>query len=188
MALGGSDNAGPPQRIAVVGACGSGKTTFSSQLACSLGIPHVELDLFHWEPGWVKADDETFHARVAQAVAAPAWVFDGNYRLVHERVWSRADTIVWLDYSIVRIMWQVLKRTAHRTVTRAVLWNGNRIRPTWHISRYFRVFLWAAHTHRKERREFPALFAAPENAHLKIMRFKSPRAAARWVAGLQHTR
>jgi hypothetical protein len=32
-----------------------------------------------------------------------------------------------------------------------------------------------------QRREFPLLFAQPENQHLAVVRLRSPRAAQRWL-------
>ncbi|WP_188193780.1 hypothetical protein [Nonomuraea sp. SYSU D8015] len=31
------------------------------------------------------------------ALAAGGWVVDGDYSLVSDLVWSRADTVVWID-------------------------------------------------------------------------------------------
>jgi len=46
------------QRINVVGTSGSGKTTVARRAAEALGVPFVELDALHWEPGWQEAPDE----------------------------------------------------------------------------------------------------------------------------------
>ncbi len=42
----------PGARIVVIGASGSGKTTFSNQLAGKLAYNHIELDAIHWLPDW----------------------------------------------------------------------------------------------------------------------------------------
>ena len=63
------------------------------------GVPHVELDAIHWLPGWVEQDPAEFRAGVSQAIAGPRWVVDGNYTRVRDLVWSRATTIIWLNYS-----------------------------------------------------------------------------------------
>jgi hypothetical protein len=60
------------------------------------------------------------------AVAAPAWVVDGNYSVVRDLVWDRADAVVWLDLPRRLVMRRVILRTLRRAVTREALWNGNR--------------------------------------------------------------
>ncbi len=86
-------------RISVVGSSGSGKTTLAKALAARLDIPFVELDAIFHQPNWTELPDDEFRARVREAVAADAWVVDGNYGVVRPIVLGRATTVVWLDYS-----------------------------------------------------------------------------------------
>src|SRR5579884_2496060 len=116
------------KRVAVVGTSGAGKTTFAAALATRLGCRHVELDALHWEAGWRMAELDVFRARVAEATAGDAWVADGSYTKVRDVVWSRADTLVWLDYPLAVKLWRLLGRTARRVRTGEDLWNGNRER------------------------------------------------------------
>lgn len=65
--------------------------------------------------------------RVGRAIAADAWVVDGNYwRKIGDLVWTRADTVVWLDppwlLTLVRVLW----RTIRRSFSREEPINGNR--------------------------------------------------------------
>jgi adenylate kinase family enzyme len=94
------------QRISVVGTSGSGKTTLARHIAQRLAIPHVELDKLHWEPNWIEVPDDVMRERVSQALASNTWVVDGNYSLVSDIVWGKADTVVWLDYPL----WLVMKQ------------------------------------------------------------------------------
>jgi hypothetical protein len=57
--------------------------------------PLVELDALHHGAGWVTRP--TFVDDVDAATRGSAWVVDGNYAAVRELLWSRADTVVWLD-------------------------------------------------------------------------------------------
>jgi len=172
------------QRIVVVGTTGSGKTTFAAHLAGRLGMPHVELDALHWEASWTKADLDRFRARVARAVGEDAWVVDGNYHVVRDLVWTRADTLVWLDYRLPVILWRLLRRTARRVFTREELWNGNRERFLTQVATRDSILLWALRTYHRRRRNTPRLLAQPEHLHLAVVRFRTPRAAQRWVAGV----
>ena len=99
-----------PMRIAIVGTSGSGKTTLARALAAQLALPYVELDAVNWQAGWrdlSRNDPDEFVRRVTLAVAADAWVVDGNYGLVRDFVWRRATHLVWLDYERRIVMYRV---------------------------------------------------------------------------------
>lgn len=172
------------RRIVVVGTTGSGKTTLARAIAGRLGVPHVELDALHWEANWTEAPTDVLRDRLTRAVGGAAWVVDGNYRKVRDLFWSRADTVVWLDYSLPVILWQLACRTLKRAVTREELWSGNRERLTTALFRRDSIILWALKTYRKYREEYPILFGRPEHAHLTVVRLRSPHATRAWLAGL----
>ena len=173
------------QRIAVVGTSGTGKTTLARQLSARLGLPHVELDALHWDPGWAPTPAEIFVGRAGAALGGDTWVVDGNYPEVRDLIWRRADTIVWLDYSLALTMWRLTLRTFRRVATREVLWNGNRERGlSAHFFSRDSIFLWALRTYGLRRREYPALLALPSYAHLRAVRLRSPRATNAWLASL----
>jgi adenylate kinase family enzyme len=171
------------QRIAVVGTTGSGKTTLAHHLAQRLEIPHVELDALHWGSDWIPVPTVVFRERTAQALSGRQWVVDGNYGKVRDIVWGRADTVVWLDYALPVVMGRLMWRTFQRVVTREELWSGNRegVRGTLSGDS---ILLWALRTYWRRRREYPALFASPEHAHLTVVRLRSPRATDDWLSSL----
>lgn len=174
-----SENAGL-QRVVVVGVTGAGKTTFARQLAARLNCPHVELDAIYWLPNWAESFDDEFGERVAAALYGDSWVVDGNYSKAREITWSRADTVIWLDYPLALILWRLLRRTVKRIVTREELWNGNRESLGKQLSRDS-ILIWALRTYSRRRREYPILFQQSEYAHLTVVRLASPRAAQRWL-------
>jgi adenylate kinase family enzyme len=171
------------RRVAVVGTSGSGKTTLAAALAARLGARHIELDALHWEPNWTEAVPAVFRARVAAAVAGETWVADGNYSKVRDLVLGRADTLVWLDYPLALVLWQLTQRTLRRLRSHEELWQGNRERLRMHLSRDS-LFLWALQTHGRNRRRYLALIADPELAHLRRVRLRSPAEADRWLESL----
>ncbi len=172
------------RRVSVVGTTGSGKTTVGRELASRLGVPFVELDALNWGPRWTPADPALLRARTENATEGDAWVVDGNYggaAGIRDLVWERADTVVWLDYWLGRILWQLLRRTVGRLATREALWSGNRETfRTAFLSRNS-LFAWALLTYARRRRQYPVLLALPRHAHLRVLRFRSPTETRRWL-------
>jgi len=175
-----------PRRISIVGGSGSGKTTLARRLAEQLDIPHVELDALFHLPGWTPREPESFRMAVAKATAGPEWVACGNYSLVRQQLWERADTVVWLDLPRRTIMAQVVSRTVRRSVTREELWNGNR--EPW--SNLYRldpersIIAWAWTRHRVYADRYAAAMADPRWAALRFVRLRSHAEIDRWLASL----
>lgn len=168
-------------RIIVVGATGSGKTTLAQQLAERMRCPFIELDALFWNPGWVQTPRDEFRRRVAEAIAPQRWAAGGNYSSARDLIWERADTLVWLDYPLPFVMARLFGRTMRRVFTREELWNGNRERFRDHFFSRDSLFLWALKSHPKQRRTYPAELCKPEYTHLVVHRFRSPREAAAWL-------
>jgi adenylate kinase family enzyme len=163
-------------RIVVVGTSGAGKTTLARRIAALLELPHIELDAINWQPGWrdlTRHDPEEFVRRVNEAIRAEAWVLDGNYGPVRDRVWLRATHLVWLDYQRPVIMARVISRTLFRAVLRTELWAGNRER--WRqLLRPSHPIRWAWSTWERRRRETAERLAQSECAHLVVFRLRRP--------------
>src|SRR5689334_16352782 len=115
-------------RIAVVGTSGSGKSTLAKRLAAALGIPYIEIDAINWQAGFRDLnthDPEEFKRRIAAAVAADAWVTDGNYGAnAGPLILGRATHLVWLDYERPVVMRRVIWRSLVRAIDRKELWPG----------------------------------------------------------------
>jgi adenylate kinase family enzyme len=171
------------QKISVVGTSGSGKTTLARQISQQLAIPHVELDAIHHQPNWTEAPLEIFCQRVEKSLSGDSWVVDGNYSKVRDIVWSRADTVVLLDYPLPIIMRRSLLRTLRRVITQEELWNGNR--ESWRMifSKDFMPF-WVLRTYKKRRKDYPILLSKPEYCHLRVVHLQSPIAAENWLSSL----
>jgi len=170
-------------RVAVIGASGSGKTTFSAALARKLKATHVELDALHWEPNWRMADLPVFKQRVTKATEAERWVCDGSYMKVRDVFWARADTIVWLDPGLPTVVRRLVKRTATRWWSQEELWSGNRESLREHFSKDSLV-LFAIKQVSRHRVEYPRALAEPGYEHLTLVHLTSPAAADRWLGAL----
>jgi adenylate kinase family enzyme len=171
------------QRISIVGTGGSGKTTLARNVAQRLQVPHIELDALNWGPNWTPAPAEVLRERVEAAVSGESWVIEGGYSAVRNLIWRRADTVVWLDYSLPIILSRVTRRTLHRSLSQQELWNGNRESLSRALSRDSMI-VWVLKTYHLRRRQFTELLAQPEYAHLHVLRFHSPRQTDRWARQL----
>lgn len=169
-----------PRRISVVGSSGVGKTTFARCLAQKLNLRHIELDAIHWGSDWTPMPAPLFRQEVASSLGGDRWVVDGNYHLVRDLVWSRADTVIWLDFPLGTSMVRLLRRTRRRILSSERLWNGNRERLATQFSRDS-LFLYALRTHRRRRKEFVEWLKRPEYLHLKVIRLASPRESRAWM-------
>ena len=172
------------RRVVVGGSTGAGKSTFARSLAARMGVPVIELDAIRHGPNWTELPDDEFRARVGERTAADAWLVDGNYSMIRDVTWSRADTLIWLDYPLRTVMWRLFRRTNRRVFRQEVLWNGNRERfANAYLSRES-LYLWVLRSYWRRRRNWPLLLAEPRHAHLAVLRFRRPQEAERWLAGI----
>lgn len=164
------------QRVLVVGQSASGKSTAARILASHLAVPHVELDALFHGPGWVQRD--AFADDVERATEGDSWVVDGKYRAVRDLLWSRADTVVWLDLPRTTTTRRAVTRTFRRLLLRVELWNGNRER-LGTVLRATHPIRWTWQTHAQHRAEYEAQTAlAP---HLTVHRLGTPREVDAWL-------
>jgi adenylate kinase family enzyme len=147
----------------------------ASALAARLGCPHIELDAIFHQPGWTELEDEEFVRRVREATEPPRWVVDGNYSIVHDTVWSRADTVAWFDLPLPIVMFRVIRRTLGRVFRRTELWNGNK-EPwsnLWSLDPDTSIIAWAATQHRRYRERYAAAEVDPRWSALTFVRLRS---------------
>ena len=165
-------------RVSVIGSSGAGKTTVGRRLAAHMEVPFVELDAVYHGPGWCELSDAEFRRQVDQATATSEWVCDGNYAVVRPIIWERATDVVWIDPPRAVVMTQVIARSVSRALTGRELWNGNKERMrTWLDPEH--PIRWAWSQYDRKRVEYPRRLAQPENAHLRVHRVRSRRAARR---------
>jgi adenylate kinase family enzyme len=161
--------------VVVVGCSGSGKTTLARALARVLDCPCVELDAIFHQPGWTELSAAEFRARVAEATASDAWVVDGNYSVVRDIVWDKADTVVWFDLPYATVLTRTVRRTLRRVITREELWNGNKepYANLWSWKPEKSIIAWSATQHGKYRRRYLAAETDPRWARLRFVRLRS---------------
>lgn len=181
----------PFHRIVIVGTTSSGKSTLAERLAKKINADFIELDALHWEPNWKEAELEVFRERVETATRSRSalsevegWIVAGNYHVVRDLIWPKAEAVIWLDYSFPLVFWRLLVRTIRRSVFQEELWNGNVEKFWWHLKLWSgeSLFHWLFKTYWRRKREYPMLLALPEHSHLKLIRFKSPKETEEWLA------
>ncbi|MGW0198626.1 hypothetical protein [Nonomuraea sp. NPDC003201] len=167
------------RRVSVVGNSGSGKSTLAAALAGRLGVPWLELDSVFHMAGWTPRPPEEFRAEVDAFTAGDGWVVDGNYSAVRDLVWSRADTVVWIDLPRPAVMRRLLVRTFRRMATGAELWNGNRESFRFLLDKDESIIRWAWTKHAVYRERYRRAAEDPANAHLTFVRVASRADAER---------
>lgn len=177
----------PYNRVIVIGVTSSGKSTLAEKLAKRFDLNYIELDALHWEPDWQAAPLEVFRARVGAALAqSERWIVAGNYHVVRDLTWSRAEAVIWLDYSIWRVLWQLTQRSLKRSWTRELLW-GTNYEPFWiHLKLWSTdsLYHWLFKTYWRRKREYPMLLSQPKYRHLKLLRFTHPDETEEWLRKL----
>jgi adenylate kinase family enzyme len=98
------------QRVLVLGPSGAGKSRLARQIAEITGLPLVHLDQHYWRPGWREPDREIWAAQVAELIAAPRWVMDGNFGGTLPQRLAAADTAIVLDMPTWLCLLRVLRR------------------------------------------------------------------------------
>lgn len=88
------------QKVLVIGCPGAGKSTFARRLRDRTGLPLYYLDRL-----WHKADRtnvtrEAFDRGLAQWLARPAWILDGNYSRTLPQRLEACDTVFFLDFPL----------------------------------------------------------------------------------------
>jgi adenylate kinase family enzyme len=172
------------RRVVVGGSTGSGKSTFARALARRMGVPVIELDALRHGPNWTDTPDDRFRELVDARTLGDSWVVDGNYQMVRDLTWGRADTLVWLDFSLPLILWRLFLRTNRRIFRREVLWNGNRERFANAYLSTDSLYLWVFRSFWRRRRNWPR-WVAEHHRHLTLQRFRTPGEARRWLEGIQ---
>lgn len=173
----------PYKRIVVIGTTSSGKSTLAKNLSDKLKLDFVELDALHWEPDWKEAEEKVFRERVEMALRSGIWAVAGNYSVVRDLIWPKAEIVIWLDYPLPILLWRLIRRTVQRSLTRELLWGTNRDKLWKHLKLWSEDSLihWLFKTYWRRKREIPLLFSRPEFEHLRVLRFKHPREMEQWL-------
>lgn len=154
------------KRVLILGRGGSGKSSLAVELGEITGLPVIELDKLFWQPGLRALPPDEWANVQCRLIAQDCWIMDGDlgqYDAVEVRL-RAADTIIVLDYALVRCAWRALRRGRERSD----FWQ-------WLI------------TYR--RRSLPFLMQAISKfaPHAQLHLFKNPKQQRRFLAGLKRS-
>ena len=149
------------KRVVILGRGASGKSTLAVSLGEITGLPVIELDKVFWRPGLVATSRHHWVVVQERLVAEEGWIMDGDLGpsdVVDVRL-RAADTILFLDFSLLRCAWRAIRRSRER----ADFW--------WWLLTYH----W---------RGRPILMEAIANhaVHADLHTFRNPEALRRFVA------
>lgn len=104
------------QRIVVLGRGAAGKTTTALRLARLTGLPVLELDRYFWSPDLTPTPPDTWTNKQRELAATDRWIMDGDlgpYDNPAARL-DRADTVLVLDFGLLRCSWRAFRRSRER--------------------------------------------------------------------------
>ena len=151
------------KRVVIIGRGASGKSTLAVRLGELTGLPVIELDKVFWRPGLVATPRDQWVVVQERLVAEEGWIMDGDLGpddVVEIRL-RAADTIILLDFSLVRCAWRTIRRSRER----ADFW------------RWLAAYRWQSR---------PILLEAIANhaVNADVHVFPNPKALRRFVAGV----
>ena len=101
------------KRVVILGRGASGKSTLARRLGEITGLPVIELDKIFWGPGLIATPRDHWVVMQERLVAGDRWIMDGDLGpndAVEVRL-RAADTIIFLDFSLVRCAWRAIRRS-----------------------------------------------------------------------------
>lgn len=171
------------KKINIIGTSASGKSTFSELLATELDYPLIEMDRLFWKANWQESSDEEFFSELQQAMAGKTWVLDGNYSRTNFIKWPNVDTVIWIDYSFGRTVFQAFKRAISRIVNKTELWgkkgNVETFRRTFCSKKS--IILWTLTNYWSNKKRYENLFLDPNLSHINFIKITNPKMANTFI-------
>ncbi|HKV93540.1 MAG TPA: adenylate kinase [Candidatus Angelobacter sp.] len=104
------------KRVVILGRGAAGKSTLARRLDEITGLGVMELDKLFWQPGLAPTSRDQWIVVQQKLVREECWIMDGDlgpYDAVEIRL-QAADTIIFLDFSLLRCAWRALRRSGER--------------------------------------------------------------------------
>ncbi len=104
------------QRVVVLGRGGAGKSVLARRIGDLTGLPVTELDQIFWSGELRPTPRERWEDVQRQLAAGTTWVLAGDlgpYDALEPRL-ANADTVVILDFGLLRCAWRAIRRSRER--------------------------------------------------------------------------
>ena len=151
------------RRVVILGRGGAGKSVLARRLGELTGLPVIELDTLFWQDGLTAAGPVAWAGRQRELVSREDWILDGDLGPYDSALDARlraADTIIVLNFSLLRCAWRTVLRGRERA-------------DYWH-------WVWAY-----RRQSLPKIMRAirQDAPHARLYVLRSPRMTQRLIAG-----
>lgn len=134
------------KRVAVFGNAGGGKSTLARRLAEITRLPLHTIDMMQFRVGGDPVPHEEYLKAHAELLRQDEWIIDGfdNVTSAWQR-FARADTLVYVDLSVVTHGWWVTKRLIKGLFAAPEGWPEGS--PIWSSTMNSYKVLWPCHRH-----------------------------------------
>ncbi|PCJ60968.1 MAG: adenylate kinase [Planctomycetota bacterium] len=175
------------KRVNVVGTSGSGKSTFSKKLSEVLSLKYIDMDALFWEKNWTQASDQEFIRKIAECIQDDSWILDGNYSKTISLKWEKVDTIIWIDFSFIRTMYQSINRAISRIISNKELWEGTGNKESIKMTFFSKdsILLWTLNTFKSNRKKYEGIMMNQKYAHINFIRLTSPKMCEKFLIDLE---
>jgi len=102
------------KKIYIIGACGSGKTTFAKKLSEQLGIPYFSLDnIYRFEKSRKIRPDTKRTDMLNDIFRKKSWIIEGAHaKEWTAEIWEHCDVVIFCNPSAIKRIYFLIKRYA----------------------------------------------------------------------------
>jgi adenylate kinase family enzyme len=153
-------------KITIIGISATGKSTLARRIQKITNIEPLFSDTYIWGEKWTLRDIDTVSQEMLGVLNSRTdWIYEGYLTYIADYVLTKADIIIYLDYSGVTALFGILNRwLKYRKVPRPEFAKGCEEKFLWNY--YFNTVLF-----RRERAKIEQLLK--ENNVQNIYRFRS---------------
>lgn len=102
------------KRVVILDRGAAGKSLLAARLGQITGLPVLELDKLFWKPGLHATPPAEWVHTQSELLRRQAWIMDGDLGPYDTALGARlaaADTVIVLDFSLVRCAWRAARRS-----------------------------------------------------------------------------